>query len=439
MPRALTPHSDSCLRTNHPITLFRSIFAKLNMNEVNPTKSARRQSWLARMKRRRSSRWSLRILYALVFIALFGDFLANEKPIWCKIDGQHFFPILKSYAVELGLSGWDSRFLNAQWKDLPYEAVLFPPVPYSATGLDLRNSNFRSPFSSQQVSSWRWRHWLGTDRLGRDVLAGLIAGTRVALLVGLIAMGVAVVLGIFMGALAGYFADDKVHVRNGQALALVPALALAVFYAFVAPPASWSLGLRLVVFAAILYIFFSFGKLIPGRWASKQLVVPLDMLVMRTIEVFDSIPTLLLLLAVVAILESSSVFYVMLVIGLVRWTGIARFLRAELLKVKKLNYIEAARAMGFSEGRILFRHALPNALGPVIISTAFGIASAILLESALSFLGIGVGSDSITWGAMLSAARQAPSAWWLALFPGLAIFVTVTAFNLLGEAFAESM
>ncbi len=381
----------------------------------------------------------MRVLYVLVFIAIFGDFIANDKPIWCKVDGQQFFPVLKQYSVDLGLSGWDARFLQADWKDQPYEAVIFPPVPYTATGLDLRNSNFRSPFGKQQVAGWRWRHWLGTDRLGRDVLAGLIAGTRVALLVGLIAMGVAVFIGIFMGALAGYFGDDRLRIRRGQVPALLVGLVLAVFYAFMAPPSGWGIGLRLLVFFAILFLFFSFGKIIPGKWAARRVFVPMDLLVMRSIEVFNSIPTLLLLLAVVAVLESSSIFYVMLVIGLVRWTGIARFLRAELMKVKKLNYIEAARAMGFSEGRILFRHALPNSLGPVIITTAFGIAGAILLESVLSFLGIGVGGNSVTWGSMLSAARQAPSAWWLALFPGLAIFVTVTIFNLLGEALSESV
>lgn len=398
-----------------------------------------RPGWLARMKRRRTARWSLRVLYVLIFIALFGDFIANDKPLWCKVEGQHYFPVLKQYAVDLGLAGWDDRFLQADWKELPYEAVLFPPVPYAATGLDLRNSNFRSPFGKQQVSTWRWRHWLGTDRLGRDVLAGLVAGTRVALLVGIIAMGVAVLIGVLMGALAGYFGDDKVHMRRGQLLMLIPGLLLACFYGFMAPPATWGMGLQLLLFVAVLFLFFSFGKMVPGKWATQRVKLPLDVLVMRTIEVFNSIPTLLLLLAVVAVLESSSIFYVMLVIGLVRWTGIARFLRAELMKVKKLNYIEAARAMGFSEGRILFKHALPNALGPVIITTAFGIASAILLESVLSFLGIGVGGDSVTWGSMLSAARQAPSAWWLALFPGLAIFVTVTIFNLLGEALSEAI
>ena len=408
------------------------------MNKQPPTNLISRQGWLARLRCHRTALWSLRILYVLVFVAIFGDFIANDKPLWCKIDGQHYFPVLKQYAVDLGLSGWDSRFLQKDWKDQPYEAVVFPPVPYTASGLDLRNSNFRSPFAKQQVPTWRWRHWLGTDRLGRDVLAGLITGTRVALLVGLIAMGVEGVLGVLVGALAGYFGDRMVRIQRGQALALLSGIILAVFYAFVAPPGAWGIGLRMLFFFAILYLFFSFGKIIPGKWAARRVYVPMDLLVMRCIEVFNSIPTLLLLLAVVAVLESSSIFYVMLVIGLVRWTGIARFLRAELMKVKKLNYIEAARAMGFSEGRILFKHALPNSLGPVIITTAFGIASAILLESVLSFLGIGVSGDSVTWGSMLSAARQAPGAWWLAFFPGLAIFVTVTIFNLLGEALSET-
>ncbi|NJL75377.1 MAG: ABC transporter permease [Saprospiraceae bacterium] len=160
---------------------------------------------------------------------------------------------------------------------------------------------------------------------------------------------------------------------------------------------------------------------------------------MRLIEVVNSIPTLLLLLAILGIIEEPSVIYVMLVIGLIRWTGIAKFIRAELLKIRALEYIEASRAMGFTEFRIMLHHAIPNALHPVIISFAFGIASAILIESSLSFLGIGVAPEAVTWGSMLHAARSDFSAWWLAVFPGIAIFISVTMFNLIGEGLSDAL
>ena len=170
----------------------------------------------------------------------------------------------------------------------------------------------------------------------------------------------------------------------------------------------------------------------------KRLSLFPDLWIMRLVEVLDAIPGLLLLLAFLAVVQKSSVYYVMVVIGLLRWTGIARYMRAELLKVRNLAYIEAARAMGFSTRRILFRHALPNAIGPVLISVSFGIAAAILLESSLSFLGLGVAAEGTSWGKILSDARENPAAWWLAVFPGGAIFLTVTAFNLIGEGLTRA-
>jgi len=158
---------------------------------------------------------------------------------------------------------------------------------------------------------------------------------------------------------------------------------------------------------------------------------------MRIIEVMNSIPILLIILAAIAMLQKPSIFHIMVIIGLLRWTGIARFIRAELLRVRSLNYVEAAQAMGFSELRIILRHAIPNALTPVLISIAFGVASAILLEAFISFL---IPFDNeITWGSLLREARRAPTAWWLAIFPGLAIFITVTLFNLIGEGLTDAL
>jgi peptide/nickel transport system permease protein len=147
---------------------------------------------------------------------------------------------------------------------------------------------------------------------------------------------------------------------------------------------------------------------------------------------------LFLIIAIVAIAKPS-IILVMAIIGMTTWTGIARFIRAELLKVRNLEFIESAHALGFSEMRTLFRHAIPNALSPVLIAIAFGIAAAILIESTLSFLGIGVPAETLTWGSVLSAARQSPTAWWLAIFPGFAIFLTVTVYNLVGEGLTDAL
>ena len=406
-----------------------------------------------RFRRNRLAVWSLRILYGLIFIAVFGDFIANEKPVYCKLDGETYFPVLRQYAVDLGLAQWEAKFFQNDWNEHEYEASLFPPIPYSAKTIDSKNGGYKSPFAAQRLGSNRYRHWLGTDKVGHDIAAGMVAGTRVALLVGVIAMSIATAIGVLLGALAGYFGDQGFRVTHTRLWLNLLALFFAWFYGFQSRSFALSeasrqggLGGELVKSLAIAIgiLLLANGlvfliKKIPSNIFRKKITLPLDLLVMRTIEVLNSIPGLLLLLAFVAVLQKSSIFHIMAIIGLIRWTGIARFLRAELLKVRNLSYIEAAKAMGFSHGRILFRHALPNAITPVLITIAFGIASAILLESALSFLGFGVAAEGVTWGQLLSEARRYPGAWWLAVFPGGAIFVTVTVFNLIGEGLAEAM
>lgn len=398
-------------------------------------------------RRNRLAVWSLRILYGLLFIALFADFIANERPLYCKIDGQTYFPVLRQYAVNLGLARWEEPFINVRWHDLPYEKVIFPPVPYSYNTIDRRNMGYVAPFAEQKIATSRFRHWLGTDRIGRDVLAGMIAGTRTAMLVGVIAMAIATLIGVFMGAVAGYFGDERLRVSRLRLWLNVLALWPAVFYGFVVRRYAMTEGSFTVELGKSLGIFI--GAMLAANLLAtllkkvpafgKKVTIPADMLVMRTIEVVDSIPGLLLILSVVAVIKKPSIFYIMVIIGLISWMGIARFIRAELLRIRSLSYIEAAQAMGFSHWRIIVRHALPNALTPVLITVAFGIASAILLEAFLSFLGVGVAADQVTWGSMLSAARARFAAWWLAIFPGVAIFITVTLFNLIGEGLTDAL
>ncbi len=178
-------------------------------------------------------------------------------------------------------------------------------------------------------------------------------------------------------------------------------------------------------------------KKVPGL--GKLVRVPMDILIMRFIEIVNSIPLLILILAIVGIVENPSVLFVMVIIGAVSWTGIAKFVRAELLRVRHLEYIEAAQALGYKEVRIILRHALPNALAPLLIALAFGIPSAILTEAFLSFIGVGIPDDQVTWGSLLRLSQDKFSAWWLAIFPGFAIFITVTIFNLIGEGLTDAL
>lgn len=413
------------------------------------THKSKSYAWLVwqRFRQRRLAVWSLRVFYVMLFVAVFGDFIANERPLFCRIGGHSYFPVLHQYTVNLGISRWQPPFNGRNWDELEYSKLVRAPIPYSYNTIDTRNGNFAAPFGKQNIPSKRFRHWLGTDRTGRDVAAGMVAGTRTAVFVGVIAMAIATLIGILLGGIAGYFGDDRLRVSRVAMILYPIGLLAGIFYGFIARPYAWMTGNPIVEFfkamlivLAILGLCFLLIKLLARiPLLAKKVRVPTDILVMRTIEIFNAIPALLLILSIIVVLKKPALIHIMIFIGLVRWTGIARFLRGELLRIRQLEYIEAGRALGYSEWRILWRHALPNALSPVLIAVAFGIANTVLLEAFLSFLGIGLPADAVTWGTMLNEGRSATSAWWMAVFPGLAIFLTVTIFNLIGEGLTEAM
>jgi len=194
---------------------------------------------------------------------------------------------------------------------------------------------------------------------------------------------------------------------------------------------SLSVGFVAVSIAAIIGVFLGsvagyFGGIV-------------DHIINRLIEIILTIPTFFLIIAIIAFLPPS-IYNIMAVIGLTGWTGIARLVRAEILKLKKMEFVLAARALGASHARIIGRHLLPNAMAPVLVSVVFGIAGAILTESSLSFLGFGVPPPTPSWGDILSQSRDyIEFAWWLTIFPGLAIFISITAYNLVGEGLRDAM
>jgi peptide/nickel transport system permease protein len=312
---------------------------------------------------------SLYAVLTLGVVAVLADFLANDKPLVASINSEIHFPVLKSYGVSLGVAGWSNEESQRDWQQISYDWVVFPPVPYAMTTVDKSavKEKDRRPSS---------KHYLGTDDIGRDVLAGLIHGSRYALSIGFIAMGIALLIGITLGSVAGYF----------------------------------------------------------GGW--------IDLVISRLIEIFISLPTFFLVITIVAMTQDTvtegRLLLIMAVIGLTSWTGIARLIRAEVLRVRNLEFVTAAQALGYGRARIILVHVLPNSLGPVLVSAAFGIASAILIESTLSFLGFGVPPTVITWGSLLARSRGFINMWWLATFPGILIFITVSAYNLIGDALRDA-
>jgi peptide/nickel transport system permease protein len=310
---------------------------------------------------------ALYVMYILFGVAVLADFLANDKPIMASHKGTLYFPIFKDYLVGMGIDRWSADLVTADWKELDaageLSATVWPPIKWRSSNQDLIN-NLQPPGGN---------HLLGTDAIGRDVLSGLIHGSRIALTIGFLSMSIAIFLGVTLGALAGFY----------------------------------------------------------GGWV--------DVFVSRLIELVITLPQFFLIITVVAMFQTGSIWLVMILIGLTGWTSIARFTRGEFLRVRNMEFVSAATALGLSNKRIIFRHVLPNSLAPVLVSSAFGIAGAILIEASLSFLGFGVPPTIVTWGSVLSDARGNITAWWLAVFPGMAIFLSVLCYNLVGDGLRDAL
>jgi peptide/nickel transport system permease protein len=339
------------------------------------------EAW-ARFRRRKLAMISLVYVLMLSLVAIFAPAIAGTKPIICKYKGRLYFPAMGYFN-----SSWENPVFAKDLFRKRYPANLKNKDPESWAVWPLAYQDpYRRPLAREWQGVWdrpenptgaegrpSRLNWLGTDQQGIDVLAQLVHGTRIALLVGFVSMGIAATVGIVVGALSGYF----------------------------------------------------------GGW--------IDMAFSRLIELVLCIPELVLILALLAVVEQPTIWHIMAVIGLTHWTSIARLTRGEFIKLKQMEFVSAARALGASQTRIMFTHILRNALAPVLVPITFGIAAAILIESALSFLGFGAPPPNPSWGTVLSAGRTTiQQTWWLIVFPGAAIFLTVLAYNLIGEGLQEA-
>lgn len=307
---------------------------------------------------------ALYVIAIMFVVSYLAPVLANNKPLFVRMDGKNYFPAATDlFPFNAFLDYPELRAIDfSVLRDDRSVNGFMPLIPYSPYESSL----------AEIIDPPSRRHWMGTDDLGRDVCSRMVHGAGVSLKVGFVAVGIALIIGVLFGSLAGYY----------------------------------------------------------GGWV--------DVVISRIIEVVMCFPFFFLILAVIAFLPPS-IYNVMIVIGITRWTSIARYTRGEFLKIKEQEYTQAARALGASDRKIIFRHILPNSIAPVLVTATFGIANAILIEAALSFLGLGIQPPFASWGGILSTAREfIDVAWWLAVFPGLAIFLTVTAYNLAGEGLRDA-
>ena len=189
----------------------------------------------------------------------------------------------------------------------------------------------------------------------------------------------------------------------------------------------------LVVLGLIIFLVIFWVLLLKIPLLRKPVSLPLDSFFTTIIKLFQSLPGTFVVLVMISLFKKPSMYNIIIVIAFLKWPIIARYIRAEMLKIKQERFIEASKALGLSDNIIIWRHALPHVLTAVIVALSFGFAGTILLESTLSFLGIGLPVDHVSWGSILSEARADFSAWWLAIFPGFAIFLTILLFNYIGN------
>ena len=375
-----------------------------------------RGKYLSAVLKATFSRWGARVgiawLVSLVLMAVFSPFLANSHPLLISQASNISSPLLAHlsladvtllivFFVTILLIKIRLRLLNKillllfissssyfilsyfiappeltvyeQYRENisqeKYDWVIHAPIPYSPKDYlrDLGDTSFQDPLSIDERL-----HLLGTEENGADVLSRMIHASRIALGIGFIATGIAMLLGVIIGGIMGFFSGV------------------------------------------------------------------LDLIGMRFVEIFEAIPTLFLLLTFIAFF-GRSLYIMMVIIGITSWPGYARYIRAEFLRLREQDFVQAAIASGLPLRSILFRHMLPNGIAPVLVAASFGVASAILAEATLSFLGLGL-IDDPSWGQMLNqAVRSSTFNWWMAVFPGGAIFMTVFAYNLIGESLRDAI
>ncbi len=388
---------------------------KAAATDVGAQQPDRSQSYARRVLRDTFLRWGARFGLAwiglLAVLAVFAPFLASSHPLLLSEGGQWRSPVLAHLTagdavllalfagvvallplsiaprfkllalLALTLIGGGSAALtleppaltiHAQYREAEaagkYDWVLRAPIPYSPKDYlrDYGDTGLEAPLESGRY------HLFGTEENGADVLSRMIHASRIALGIGFVATGIAMLIGVVIGGLMGYFS-----------------------------------GLA-------------------------------DIVGMRLVEIFEAVPTLFLLLTFVAFF-GRSLYIMMVIIGVTSWPGYARYVRAEFLRLREQEYVQAAEACGLSLWSILFRHMLPNGVAPILVAASFGVASAILAETTLSFLGLGLVDDP-SWGQMLNqAVKSSTFNWWMAAFPGGAIFLTVFAYNLIGESLRDAI
>ncbi len=368
-------------------------------------------------------RWSFFYIAFIIFIGIFSFLIANNKPIICKYNDKIIFPIFRHHRDLSTISPWKKR---------QFDWAIWPIIRYLPEDIDL-HSMHAPPFPLAKDSSGA-PHYLGTDELGRDVAAGIIHGTFISLFIGIGAMLISLIIGLTFGLTSGYWGNHQLYINRFAFVLYLLGIPYLIFWftssRWIDEGAAYWRNIGMI---SLIVVAVGFGMKWLTKNYDKRIRFPIERYVMDFIQLFSSIPGSFILLVLLSGFLPPSLWSVVAIIGGLGWTRIANLARAETLRVRRSNYVNNAKLMGLSDTNILLNYILPAVWPTVLIHSIFMISSAIRLESTISFLGLGLNGTFVTWGSLLASARNNINAWWLMLFPGLILFLTIYCLHLVAQ------
>ena len=381
------------------------------------------------------------VLLLILFVAIFNSILSNDKPIVCNCAGEWQYPAVRDFFSDMGWVERNQLIYNAD----RYKACknfIYPPVKFHYSNFGDNNDRLLPP-GSKSSSSPNKIHLLGTDKFGRDVSSGLIRGAYISIKIGLLSTFFACILGVFLGVFSGYYGDRGLMISPFGFLIFV-LIAVYAVYLLVYGKFGMTWIFLFLLLIALVIIFKVLRKMMINLFSviktnsrynvaiflfSNRWRIPLDIIIQRLIELRKSVPTLVLLLACLPLFSKASHTNLVILITAFGWHSFTRYSRAETLRLREVGFIKSIYSLGLSDSRIIWRHLIPNTISVLLPVFIFSLGTNLILESSLSFLGIGLPFGEVSWGTMISDGRKTPDAWWLVFFPGLMIFTILISIN----------
>lgn len=360
----------------------------------------------------------------IFFIGFFAPVISNSKPIYLKLNGKSEFPVFSDNNLVPTPNDYKS------WNSLNPELILFPPVPYTYFEFNIPESKLK-PLSHN--------HLLGTNLMGRDIFSGIIYGARNSILIGIVSAFISLIIGVTLGYYSGYMGNSELKMPWIEIIILILLSPFVLFYSIticfkLSIFEHWFISILMFIALSFL-IFFLLHKFFFIMFKNYQsITIPVDDILSRMMEIFIGIPKIIIIITMSVVFEKSF-WNLVFIIGLSSWVTLARLIRVEVMKFKQMDFILNAKSLGFSNIRVFFKHILPNILPIILVTFIFNISNAILIESSLTFLNLGLPSDEISWGVLIQDGRDHLKEWWIITFPLITIILTLFSLNVIGESF----